>query len=238
MGRKFTDIHLEKTTKEDIEKINTRVVGPNLSLPSLEELNGADITYVCDADRNLICDNIFANIFKQRHPKENEDFDVPQETTIIKGNFANLKTKKPKSAIYHKVQSKCGNDNVQCGNGQNIIWADPCLKLFNGCPIMVSTNDHTNLGTVKDTTAKFKGVVLKQDKSRKIELWNGYKVYTVEAYDVQFLLCEHFKKNINEPSRTPSKIFQVTVKFSSGSPNKFLKLENLATTGHKLQGND
>jgi hypothetical protein len=54
MGRKFTDIHLEKTTKEDIEKINTRVVGPNLSLPSLEELNGADITYACatNADRN------------------------------------------------------------------------------------------------------------------------------------------------------------------------------------------
>jgi hypothetical protein len=43
-----------------------------LSLPSLEELNGADITYACatNADRNLVCDNIFANILKQRNPKK------------------------------------------------------------------------------------------------------------------------------------------------------------------------
>ncbi len=59
------------------------------------------------------------------------------------GNFVNLKTKEPKSAVYHKmIQSKCGDDNVQSGNGQNIIRVDPCLKLFHGCPIMISTNDH------------------------------------------------------------------------------------------------
>jgi hypothetical protein len=83
----------------------------NLSLPSLEKLNGADITHV-----------------KQRHPKEDQDFNVPQETIIIKGNFLNMKTDKSKSAAYHKmVQSKCGDDNVQCRNGQNIIQVDPCL---------------------------------------------------------------------------------------------------------------
>ncbi len=102
----------------------------------------------------MICDNIFANILRQRHPKEHEHFDVQQETIIIKGNFFNLKTNESKSAMYHKmIQSKCGDDNVQCGNGQNIIWVDPCLKLFNGCPIMVITNDHKNLGVVKGTTA-------------------------------------------------------------------------------------
>jgi hypothetical protein len=93
-------------------------------LPSLEELNGAEITYACAtfADRNLICDNIFANILKQRHLKEDEDFYVPQETIIIKGDFLNLKTDEPKSATYHKIiQSKCGDDNMHSGNGQNII---------------------------------------------------------------------------------------------------------------------
>jgi hypothetical protein len=38
---------------------------------------------------------------------------------------------------------------------------DPCLKLFNGGSIMVSTNDHKNLGAVKCKTAKFKGVIIK-----------------------------------------------------------------------------
>jgi len=82
-------ICLGRTKRGDVEKINTRVVGPNLSLPSLEELNGADITYACatNADRSLICDNIFAIILKQRHPKEDEDFNVPQEKIIIKRNF-------------------------------------------------------------------------------------------------------------------------------------------------------
>jgi hypothetical protein len=58
------------------------------------------------------------------------------------------------------VQSKCADDNVQCRNGQNIIWVDPCLKLFKGCPIMVSTNDNKTLEAVKGTLAKFMGVKL------------------------------------------------------------------------------
>jgi len=88
-GESLQRIHLGRTKREDVERINTRVVGSNLSLPSLEELNGADITYACatNADRNLICDNIFAIILKQRHPKEDEDFNVPQEKIIIKRNF-------------------------------------------------------------------------------------------------------------------------------------------------------
>ena len=115
---------------------------------------------------------------------------------------------------------------------------------------MVSTNDNKNLGAVKGTTAKFLGVKLKKEKNMKVEIWNGYKVYTVEANDVEFILCEHTKKNEDEPSRTfklPPKIFHVTVKFPLGTSNKFLNLEksrilmfpvnnDLATTGHKLQG--
>ena len=111
----------------------------------MEELNGADIPYACatNTDRNLISDNFFVNLLKACHPWENNDFDVPQETIIIKGNIVNLKTNEPKSAMYHKmIQRKCGDDNVQSGNGQNIIWVNPCLKLFHGCPIMISTNDH------------------------------------------------------------------------------------------------
>jgi hypothetical protein len=227
-GDTLQRIHLGNTTKKDVEKINTRVLGPNLSLPSLVDLNGASISYACatNADQNLICDNIFANILRQRHPKEHEHFDVPQETIIVKGNFFYFKTNEAKSDMCHKmVQSKCGDDNVQCGNGQNIIQVDPCLKVFYGCPIMVSTNDNKNMGAVKGTTATFKGVMLKQNHSKKVEIWNGYKVNTVEANDVEFLLCEHSKKAINEPSRTfklPSKTFQVTVHFPLGSQKKIL----------------
>jgi hypothetical protein len=93
---------------------------------------------------------------------------------------------------------------------------------------MVSTNDNKNLGAVKGTTAKFLGVKLKKEKNTKVEIWNGYKVYTVEANDIEFILCDRTKKSKDEPSRTfklPPKIFYVTVKFSLGTSNKFLNLE-------------
>ncbi len=54
------------------------------------------------------------------------------------------------------VKWKIRDDNVQSGNGQNIIRVDPCLKLFVGCPIMVSVNDFKKNGIVKGTTVKFK----------------------------------------------------------------------------------
>jgi hypothetical protein len=60
---------------------------------------------------------------------------------------------------------------------------------------MVSTNDNKNLGAVKGTMAKFLGVKLKKEKSTKVEIWNGYKVYTVEANDtpkkLKMSLLEH-----------------------------------------------
>ncbi len=83
----------------------------------------------------------------------------------------------------------------------------------------------------------------------KMEIWNGYKVYTVDAKDVEYIICDHVKKDDSEPTRSfklPTKSFPVTVKFPIGG-SKFLKLEkariiqfpinnDLATTGHKLQG--
>jgi hypothetical protein len=56
---------------------------------------------------------------------------------------------------------------------------------------MVSVNDFKKNGAVKGTTGKFKGVVLKENKERKVEIWNEYKVYTVEACDVDQIVCEH-----------------------------------------------
>jgi hypothetical protein len=141
------------------------------------------------------------------------------------------------------------NDNFQSGNGLNIIRVDPCLKLFYGCPIMVSTNEHKHIGVVKGTTAKFRGVQLKENKNVEMEIWNGYKVFTVDAKDVEYIICDHTKKDDSEPTKSfklPIKSFSVTVQFPIGG-SKFLKLEkarivqfpinnDLATTSHKLQG--
>ena len=91
---------------------------------------------------------------------------------------------------------------------------------------------------------------MKNGEYNQIELWNGFKVRTVEAIDVEYILCEHSQKNQNDPPKTfklPSRLFQVTVKFPLGDNKKFFTMEksrieqfpinnDLATTGHKLQG--
>jgi hypothetical protein len=128
-------MHHGTSTFDDTELINTRVVGPNLSLPSFEELDGNDITSACatNAEKNIVSnnifavsDNIFANIFKHRHPKEIETFDILKQTIIIK-KINSLKTGQPKSSTYYKmVNNKCGDDSVQCRYGQSIICIDPC----------------------------------------------------------------------------------------------------------------
>jgi hypothetical protein len=103
---------------------------------------------------------------------------------------------------------------------------------------------------VKGNTGKFKGIVLKENKEQKVEIWNGYKVYAVEACDVEQIVCKYLKKNETDSTRTfvlPTKTFDVTVKFPIGHGRQFLKLarskimqspinNDLATTGHKLQG--
>jgi hypothetical protein len=150
-----------------VELGNTRVDGPNLSLPTFEDLQGGDITYACytNAEWNLISDNIFATILENGHPKVSETFEIPEETIIIKGNFTHVKSNEPKSISYHNlVHGHCGDDNIQCGNGQNIVRVDPCLKLFVGCPLMASVNDFKKEGVVKGTTGKCNGIVLKEFK--------------------------------------------------------------------------
>jgi hypothetical protein len=166
-GTLLQRMHHGESRREDMKLINSRVIGENLALPSFEELQGNDVSYACytNTDRNLISDNIFATILEKHHPKESNTFEIPEQTIIIKGNFSNCKTNDPKLISYHKlVHGQCGDDNVQSGSVQNIIRVDPCLKLFVGCPIMVSVYDFKKNGVVKGTTGKFKGIGLKENK--------------------------------------------------------------------------
>jgi hypothetical protein len=88
-GRLLERMHHGKSTPDDIDLINTRLIGLNLSLISFEELEGNDIAYACatNAERKIVPDNIFANILKNCHPKENKSLDIPKQTIITKGDF-------------------------------------------------------------------------------------------------------------------------------------------------------
>ncbi len=189
----------------DIEFNNKRVVGSNLLLPSYEELNGNDITHACstNAERNLIKDNNFAKYFENTPSKKGDSFSILLQTMITKGNFIELKTGKPKSSKYHKmIFNKRGDDKATFRGKQSVTRVDPCLKLYVGCPIMVSANDHNKGKIVKGTTRIFKDVALKADKSLKEELWSDHKVYAIEANDVDYIVCEQPNKDKNKQSKS------------------------------------
>ena len=50
-GELLGKLRLGLSTKEDFKKINSRVVGSNLKLPSLADLNGKHISYACSTNR-------------------------------------------------------------------------------------------------------------------------------------------------------------------------------------------
>ncbi len=91
---------------------------------------------------------------------------------------------------------------------------------------------------------------MKQGKNPKVEIWNGYKVNTVEAADVEYIQCEFSKKKETDATRmfkVSMKTFEVTIKLPVNQGKDFIKLSkckilqfplnnDLATTGHKLQG--
>jgi hypothetical protein len=115
---------------------------------------------------------------------------------------------------------------------------------------MASVNDFKKEGVVKGATRKFKGIVLNQFNEQKVEIWNGYKVYTVEACGVKQIFCEYTKKHETEPTKTfmlPVKTFDISVRIPIHQGKHFLKLakskinqfpvnSDIASTGHKLQG--
>ncbi len=37
-----------------------------------------------------------------------------------------------------------------------------------------------------------------------MEIWNGYKVYTVDAKDVEYIICDHVKKDDSSSSSSDS----------------------------------
>lgn len=93
------------------------------------------------------------------------------------------------------IVNRCGDDKVTSGWSKNRLRADPCLKLYVGSPIMVSTSDNKKGKNVKQfSSGLFKGVVLKDDNTLKEELWNDYIVYTVEANEVDYIVCEQPNK--------------------------------------------
>jgi len=197
-GELLDRLRLGILTVEDYDFLDTRVVGPNLSIPVEGDVQ---LSYVCPTNyqRNRITENNFEDMLKKTHPMQGSSESPPENTVIIKGVFKGKKGGSEKSSQFHRlIYNNCGDDNVMMSGGTGRV--DPCLKLSYGCSLMVSDFKDIEKGVVKGVTGKFIGIVLKTGCDFEVEIWSGFKINTVRSDEVEYIICERTKKE--ETDRT------------------------------------
>jgi hypothetical protein len=256
-GEMLDRLRLGESTEEDIKLINSRVIGVNgLKLPTRDELNGENISYCCKTNRmrNVVSDNNFLNILRKFHPLKNSDENAPSHTIIIKGVLADSDGTIKSNSFHNGVFSGCGDADIKSSGTEKV---DPCLKLYVGCPIMVSVSEFkSTCGVVKGSIGTFAGIVFRDGCRPKTDIWNGYKVLAIDATDVEYIICEKPKKKADTSGKPqlpeyfilPNKTFRVKISLPLGTTRKLypenttMKLTqfpiniDLGTTCHKLQG--
>ena len=249
-GRILQRLCRGKLTQDDVDRINTRLVGRNgVVLPKVLE---GDSCYACstNSERNAVTAGIFREHLQATHPDAGSDEVPPKHTIIIKGlvESPSRSSKKVDRAL-HKRITELGD----CDMKQGTKLISPHLCCYNGAYFMCNSNDGLKEnGTANGSQARLLRVKLVSNpKSYKCEVWDSKKVWTVCASDVEFLEFEHHpqRKGKSKLFRLKPKKMSVTVNVLphddvSQSSRVLMKCKvtqipvnsSDAITGHKLQG--
>jgi hypothetical protein len=89
---------------------------------------------------------------------------------------------------FHKaLWGTCGDDNIVVSKTTRI---DPCLKLIQGCPLMIITNTEKKRDLVQGMTASYVGVQWKDGKCPHVEDYHGYKVNCGHVTDIECIILK------------------------------------------------
>eukprot|EP00574_Skeletonema_japonicum_P011463 CAMPEP_0201714666 /NCGR_PEP_ID=MMETSP0593-20130828/1046_1 /ASSEMBLY_ACC=CAM_ASM_000672 /TAXON_ID=267983 /ORGANISM="Skeletonema japonicum, Strain CCMP2506" /LENGTH=747 /DNA_ID=CAMNT_0048203961 /DNA_START=45 /DNA_END=2288 /DNA_ORIENTATION=- len=171
-------------TQEDVDKINKRYVGDDgIKLP--KQFDG-DTCYACGTNkqRNAITAAIFQEHLRQTHPQAGNDDDPPKHTIIIKGLIESVTSSDAKVGMLRQRIIELGDTDVR--QGKKLI--SPHLCCYIGAYFMCNSNDNLKeQGTGNGTQARLVRVKLRDNPiSYGCEVWDGRKVWTVCASDVEF----------------------------------------------------
>jgi len=201
-GEMLTRLWRDDLTREDREKINTRVVGgqDGVTLPSTFD---GDVVYACSTnkERNAIQAGIFHDHILTTHPKISSPDLPPDHTIIIEAVIQSSKSKKSSSSIGSFTRNRI----IQtCGDADCIVnetkYIDPALRLYVGahCMCMVDNKrlkDKVPIGN--GTLCRVVGIKLSEHAtpSVRIQNWDGRKVSTVSAKHVDWVEFEYHPKS-------------------------------------------
>ena len=239
-------------TKEDIDKINTRLLndghgnGGKLELPKEDT---SDVCYACarNDERNSITTSIFRDLVQATHPMAGVDgcaSETPKNAVIIEAAIFDLNNDQCSRSFEMKVYNKCGDSDVRVQTTKKV---DASLKFYSGIPLMINNNKHIKEGRGNGTKCIGISVHLKKDCNVDVTNWDGRLVHTVSVLDVEYMVCEKIVENEGNVTKR-FKLFPdkdtatLTMKIDRIKHTLNVKIiqfgvnANKATTGHKLQG--
>ena len=210
-GELLTRMWEGRVTEKDLNKINERVIGTNgLKLPS--SMDG-DVSYACPSnnERNSVNRGLFRNHVMNTCPEVTSDEDPPEHTVLIeafihseksneKGNTKGGKkaTTRVPSFMIDCILTQCGDSDVRNGTSGGGAKIDPALPCYPGAQMMATNNRYLKkLGVGNGTVCTVVGIKLKDGARMKWRNWEGRKVNTVLATEVEYILLRH------SPAETP-----------------------------------
>lgn len=237
-GEILSRIYYGNMTEDDVRKINTRIIG-QVQLPDNVDCMETRVAYACltNASRNQVIKECFYRYVRDHCPAYNCDSEPSTSVVLIKG-LVSIKGNLV-GCEFHQMLWAVGEDHNVIGFKN--IKVDPCLKLFYGCPLVISCNTGEGKNILfKGTTVNFAGVQWKEGFCPKVENYKGYKVMTGTAGDIESVMVQFPSGVLKE---IHSEHVSITIKFQ-GNPEKLRGFEinqfpvniALATTVCSMEG--
>ena len=215
-----------------------------------------DTTTACviNTERNSIKFMAWKNYITQNHPSIHSN-DLPPDNVIFIECLVEKGNGRASNVIHDITHSRLGDNDIKqetsrFGGGSKI---SPVMRCYAGSLHMVNTNKYLAKKKIGNgTQCKCKRVKLNKGARPTWKNWDGHKVFTVLANEVEFVEFEHYPSTPKGATKTfqlkPEKV-GVTIDFPLTSHKNGLRIKlgkvnvtqlpvncNIATTGHKLQG--
>ena len=201
-GELLKRLWLGELTEDDIDLLNTRVVGSNdVTLPN--DGSDADTCYACpkNKERNAISAGVFQEHLRSGlFPCVDSNELPPDHTILIEADIqsCNSDNNSGKTRVSREIRdrilSTCGDS--QCVTGQS-KKVDPCLRFYPGAHAMCNDNSKLKSDNIGNgTLCRVKCIKLKSNAPPlRWKNWDGFKVYTTSARYVEWAEFERFPEN-------------------------------------------
>jgi len=165
---------------------------------------------------------------------------------MIKGTlrYGRRKTGMISRNLRNLIYDTCGDADVENNEGKR---AAPVLKFYHNVPLMMNSKKRIDENLANGTPCIGLYIKLKRGAQLQKENWEGFMVNTIHAHDVKYMICRKEKEKDSDPDEyfkmePISSAIKISCKYLGNLPirginmTQFGVIDNIATTGHKLQG--